>query len=655
MKLQQFSGGLATRLAPQLLGQDQGVVYENIDNAAGILKPVKTKLATAIQVEKYNVFFTTDQEWVSSATPTSFLEFQRVLYATDGDIATKYSNGITNNLGITLPSLAPTVVSQNTSTPLDAFVVQNDLSQGDLTRSELVYRMYNAKGDVLSAPVEFTLSKVSEVSAGTTDLITAELVEQVVEEEVTTQVVYGSNRYAPTTVRTITTTVVTDLRAVTINDIVNNKEDGATGARLYRYYGQKWYLLHTFDTTDTFTDLVYDISGKPELDVDLVSVFNGTYQYVYTYYNSTDGTESAPSPISPELDLMSGEVALTLAASSDPQVTHTRIYRVGGQRTLFAMVAELPISTLSYADHLLDSDMDGRLLESEDYYAAPAGLQFLSESYAMLFGAVDSTLYFTPIGVPNAWPPEFSIQVNAPITGIGPVANGVLVFTRTQTFLVTGTGPTSLAIQPLRGDQGCVSHFSIQEVQKGALVWASADGLCSSSGNDVVNITKAALGDIKLVPVNSAVVDEVYYLQLEDGTTLAWDYRFAPIFKTFSLALETVTAAESEIYGWADGVMYLLFKGEDTTTFSYTSPRFVEGSLTESKTYKKVYIHHDGDIIINILIDDELVTTKALSGKDSTTVQVPSDKQRGFYIQFEISGTGLVNEIEYTAGRQKDG
>jgi hypothetical protein len=319
------------------------------------------------------------------------------------------------------------------------------------------------------------------------------------------------------------------------------------------------------------------------------------------------------------------------------------------------MVEAVPNSHTTFFDEYVDSEMDGRLLESENYYAAPEGLNYISESYAMLFGAVDYTLYFTPIGKPNAWPPEYSIQFNAPITGIGPVANGVLVMTETQTFIVTGTGPLSLSMQTLRGDQGCVSHFSIQEVQKGALVWASKDGLCSSSGSNVLSLTKNVLGDVKLDPVNSAVVDEVYYLQLSDGTTLVWDYRFAPIFKTLDLGLESVTAANSEIYGWSGGVLSELFKGTTNATLKYKSPRFVEGSLTEAKTYKKVYVSHDGDIIINIIINDNLVASKALSGKDSTVIQVPSDKQRGYYIQFEFEGTGAVNELEYRVSRRKDG
>jgi len=660
MKIQQFDGGLATRLAPQFIAQNQGVEYENILSTTGVLEPVLTPLATAISVAKYNTFFVKDQEWVGSATPTTYLEYQNILYSASGTgRPIKRSSGVDNFLGIE-PPVALATLQHTAIEPLEVFNVQNDITVGDLPGGELAYRLYSEVGTgaslILSVPMEFIVSETNTTTPASTSVVTAGLVDQEEQADIKTLTPIGINPYIPT-YQTVDTKPTGSLRSITIDDILGLSLGKYSGASLYRYYEGTWRLLASLGGggATTYTDSVYDISANAALDESTITAFNGTYQYVYTYYNSADGTESAPSPLSEEQVAQSNSIAIDMVASADPQVTHQRIYRVGGLRTVFAMVAEVAAGTTLYSDTLLDTEMDGRLLESENYYAAPEGLSFISESYAMLFGSIGYTLYFTPIGVPNAWPPEFSLQFNSDITGIGPVANGVLVMTETQTFIVTGTGPTTLAVQTLRGDQGCISHFSIQEVQKGALVWASTDGLCSSSGSNVVSITKSSLGDTRLDVVNSAVVDEVYYLQLVDGTTLLWDYRFSPIFKVLNLSLESVTAANSEIYGWADNVMYELFKGATKSTLQYLSPRFVEGSLTETKTYKKVYISHDGDIIINIIINDILVATKALTGKDTTVVQVPQAEQRGYYIQFEFTGTGLVNELEYTVSGRKDG
>jgi len=317
------------------------------------------------------------------------------------------------------------------------------------------------------------------------------------------------------------------------------------------------------------------------------------------------------------------------------------------------MVVQLDNSVTEYSDSLSITELDGRLLKSDNYYEAPIGLRYLTESFAMLFGAVGNTLRFTPIAVPDAWPPEYSVEFNAPVTGIGPVANGVLVFTKYQTFLVTGTGPLSLSQQPLSGDQGCVDHSSIQEIGP-ALIWASVEGICMSSGNAVQNITKDKLGELTLVPVDSEVTDEVYYCHDVNGSTLAVDFRFGTVFKYLNLGIRTIAYANGDLYGWDAGTLYKLFESDDYLALSYLSPRFVEGSVTEDKTYKKLHIYSKGDIIINIIINDVTVATRALTGEDDFQLQVPQDKQRGNFIQFSIAGTGEVYEYEYIAGRERN-
>jgi len=638
VKLQVFDGGVNSRLAPQLLQQNQGVVYENIDNAVGVLAPSKDKLATGINTNQYATFYEAQQEWVSSTIPTDYLEFQGVLYATDRtNRPTKYNGTTTNFIGIERPTSAPTLTIQNNADLLGQITALNDTTTGNLPTGELKYLLFNVTNGVYSIPYEFTISLTIVDALRSTGAFT----------NVPWQPEYMEENNQVITVPS------TPNRRIAFSGLQGNFSDSA---RLYRFYDGDWYLVHAFTTkADTFFDDTYDISGNAVLDPADVTKFNGTYQYVYTYYNSADGTESAPSDVSAELELSSGSVQLTgLTASTDPQVTNKRIYRVGGNIAQFSLVAEITNATTSYTDNLNDTEIDGRLLESDNYYEAPTNLKYLTESYAMLFGAVGSQLRFTPIGIPNAWPPEFSIDFKTTITGIGQVANGLLVFTRTKTYIVTGTGPTSLSQQLLRGDQGCIAHESIQEANIGTLVWASTDGLCLSSGNDVKNITKFALGETLLSPTSSAVVDEVYYCHNSDGKTLSWDYRYTQIIKWLDLGITEILTANSLLYGWRDGQLYNVFKGSNDLTFKYLSPRYIEGSLTETKTYKKFYFRTEGDIIIKILIDDVLVVTKEFTSTDTHEVQVPQPQQRGYYVQFEVSGTGQLLEIEYVTGRRKN-
>ena len=53
---------------------------------------------------------------------------------------------------------------------------------------------------------------------------------------------------------------------------------------------------------------------------------------------------------------------------------------------------------------------------------------------------------------------------------------------------------------------------------------------------------------------------------------------------------------------------------------------------------------------VKILIDDvPVVTNLELSTKDTHELQVPQVNQRGYYVQFEIQGTGTVQEYGYLA------
>lgn len=641
MKLQVFEGGVATRLAPQLLKNNQGIVYENIDNATGVLTPLKDKLKTDIVATQFNTYFNAEDEWLSADTITDFLEFQSKMYLTDRVTRPqKYSGGAYSLLGIERPKVKSTITSISVAKPLSSITALNKDTFGDLSAADFDYRLFNVNDGIYSTPFEFTVyaSRTAEIRAAG-------------------EISYVAN--PPDSIESLTgsvTTIITpSFRAIEFSEL---KGDLADSARLYRYYDGAWRLLYEFTAkTDVFSDSTLDITANEELDTDNISAFNNTTsQYVYTYYNSTEGIESAPNPVSDEITATSGSLQITLSeVSSDPQVTHKRLYRVGGNLTQFTLVEQIDAATTVYIDKLRDTEVDGRLLESDNFYEAPIGLKFLSESYAMLFGAVGSSLRFTPIGNPNAWPPEFELQFEADITGLGAVANGVLVFTKTKTFIVTGTGPTTLTQQPLRGDQGCIAFESISEAAEGTLIWASTDGLCTSSGNNVVSLTKGFLGKITLTPISSVVNDETYYCHNEDGSILAWDYRFNNIPKYLNLGTNSLSVANGELYGHNEGFLYLLYKDTGNLTFKYKSPRFVEGAFSENKTYKKVYIRSEGDIIINIIIDDEVVANFNLTSKDTHQLQVPQQLQRGYSIQFEIEGTGTVHEIDYLATMRQNG
>ena len=213
MKLQVFNGGKSTRLAPHLIGVNEAIVYDNINNETAVLESVKDKGDTLLAIEKYAYYYIAKDMWVSSATFRNYVEYQEKLYYTeDNAIPQVYDGTLTANLGIRKPGSIPTV---------------------------------------------------------------------------------------------------------------------ATGA---------------------------------------AGVLNATYQYVYTYYNSYTGVESGPSFVSVEVSPSSDKVDISgILVSSDPQVTHKRIYRVGGGLTSFTLVDTISAGATTYTDNIADTAVDGRLLETTTY------------------------------------------------------------------------------------------------------------------------------------------------------------------------------------------------------------------------------------------------------------------------------------------------
>ena len=636
MKLQQFDGGISRTLAPQLLNVNQAVEYVNIDNETGVLTPVATALQTTLQVGEFPYFFRAEQAWISGNTQKSFVEFQNTLYYADGVTAKKYKDGEEHNLGIAAPTVKATLAKTDAPDAPTEVAVTTVTTAGNLPTSELKYLLFNvASNGWYSEALEIT------IGASTTKTAT-----------ITTVPSFPPNQQDSQ--RALAAFLAADVK----RSMSFTAFKGLTGAKaeLYRLHdGAYRKLADITSSSQIVVDAVYDISTNAELDIENFGPLSGVYSYVYTYYNSKDGAESAPSPVSAEADVGAGKITLSgLQVSSDPQVDKKRIYRVGGNITVFTLVATINNATTTYLDELKDTELASQLLESTDYDKAPAGLKYLVEAYAMLFGAVGPNLYFTPIGVPDAWPALNFIDFSEDITGIGVVANGLLVFTQYRTYIVSGTGPTTLTKYLLSGDQGCLNHYAIANLA-GACLWPSSDGICVSDGSIPQVITKRTLGKVKLEPVQALVYDEVYYLMCESGRILAVDFRFNQIPKELDLNVSSIVVAQDVLYGYRDGYLFELFAGADKETFKYKSPRFIEGRATETKTYKKIYIYSEGVIELKVYVNDVLVATGSYDSADSHTLQIPQQLQRGFFIQFEITGTGTVYELEYVAGDRKDG
>lgn len=626
MKIQQFQGGKSSRLAPQFIQVNQGVVYENVDNSKGTLTPLKTTAASGTLLDKYQTYYDAAQEWVSSTTRRDYVEYSSDLYWTDRSTQPQKYNGTTQtNLGIAVPTAITNFTVLGTDSVAEV-TFDPDTTGTGLPNQDTYYILVNVDG----AEQSNALSAVVKDN-GKAEFIT------------TTGVA--------STAAALVLTAITSTRDITIENPVGFTI-GANGVDVYRLYKGTYRLVGNLATdSSSLLDSTEDISANDALDTSLYYPLQGTYQYQLTYYNSADGSESGPSELSAELDLTAGGTVTlnNLPVSSDSQVDKKRLYRIGGDLTVSTLVVELDNSTTSYLDELKDTEVVGTLLDTALALPAPSDLAYLTEAYAMLFAAQGSKLRFTPIGKTDQWPELYFLQFDADITGIAAVTHGLLIYTKFKTFIVTGTGPTSLSQQVLTADQGCLAFESVQTIS-GAALWVSSDGICTSDGNEPLVISKDALGKLSLDVVDSVVYDEAYYALLSDQTALVFDFAYGKVFKNLSFGLESLVVGNDVLYGWSTGELQTLYASETNATMKYKSPRFIEGSVTELKTYKNVRVYAKGDIIIKTYIDDSLVATNVLTGELTHWIKVPQNLQRGYFIQFEIEGTGEVYEVEYITG-----
>lgn len=392
------------------------------------------------------------------------------------------------------------------------------------------------------------------------------------------------------------------------------------------------------------------VADDPEGSESPISALNLTVQYCYTYYNNNDDTESAPSPLGNELSLVAGKVVVldNIKPSTDPQVTHIRIYRLqGGVGSEFQLALQITNNLTTVRDAVSSTSLT-TVLDTEDNQAPPVGLKYLVEAYGVLFGASNNLLYFSKTGKPNYWPATQFFKFKSTITGILPVQNGIFVFTLANAFMLVGSTIADFEVIPVSTEYGCNSHKSCKLV-KNTPVWSCLDGLASWSNGYIQIISKDKLGRFVKSIKNTCVWDETYFLLDTSGNILAMDLRFNNLaFKTYDF-VESITdigVFDGDFFGIVAEKVVSMFSG-DFLPISWRSGKLAEGSMSMTKTYNIIYVTYSGSFEFRTLINGMEVANKTLTGARTVEVKVPQDMQRGEYIEFDIYGVGKIWEIEY--------
>lgn len=398
---------------------------------------------------------------------------------------------------------------------------------------------------------------------------------------------------------------------------------------------------------------------KPIVSDSHPGLLTGTLQYCYTYYNEKDGTESQPSPYSDEIQASNETGTVNYYNSTDPQVTHVRIYRLGGTLLDMFLVAEVEndesLVNVQYTDNTIDTGIIGLALTSQNNAAAFVGLQYLTEADATLFAAKENKLYYTDIGFPDYWNEFNFILIDDTITGISDSQLGLLVFTKYKTYLVSYGGSIGIMKTLLSGSQGCIAHRSIQYINN-MVIWTSTDGICATANGSIELVSQNQLGYLSIKDVKASCVhNEVYYL-VYDNETLALDVRYSKsIFRKIAISPSSLCIYEDQVYFIDKGFIQIL-EGNNPVyvDMHYKSGLLSDGSLTTLKLYKNFYASIIGTLTLSLFVDDELLTSVNLT-TGVHDIKIPGNDRYGYTFSFEVKGKGELVELEYKTEARQNG
>ncbi|HNQ20411.1 MAG TPA: hypothetical protein PKI46_05050, partial [Bacteroidales bacterium] len=403
MIMSDFTGGLSTRLSPNLIQLNESTICENVDISSGSLKPLKGLKATSKTIPVNTPVFTEYKGiYLSSNSGTSYVEFNDALYIANAiDTVKKTTDGINiYSVGLSNPTVAlTTTTSFSVDFSLSNITVGDNITFGNVLYEYLVQYKTNA-GSIRYEEIQFNYTGTKGIQLNISDTSELEYVE------------------------------------------------------LYRKYDTKYRLVGSTKSESIIKDVVLDIKSKPATAP--YEELLGTRQYVYTNYSSITGFESSPSPVSEDLEVDINNVVISgFITPTDSTVDTIKLYRVGGTLTSFYLVENLSTNVVTYTDTKTDLEvLDGTLLTTTGFRQPPVGLKFLTEFNGALFGSVDSTLWFSNPGTVDQWVETNWITFPEHITGLGVTQNGLLVFSRNKTWILVGDSLATYSKYLLNGNQG---------------------------------------------------------------------------------------------------------------------------------------------------------------------------------------------------------
>lgn len=229
------------------------------------------------------------------------------------------------------------------------------------------------------------------------------------------------------------------------------------------------------------------------------------YTYVYSCKNSVTGHVSTASPVSGNTGIMLGQdVTVQGARCTDSQVDQIEIFRIsdgGGVYDFLADVTNPASGNWTFVDNIQDSSLNIFITAPLGHANDPplTGLTKMSYHVGRIWGIVDNKVYCsggpdTLTGSGNeAFPPANVFPFPSLGNALLPIANGILVYTTSDVYIIPGTNITTFYGQLYQEGLGLLSPNAI-DVQGSQVFIYTSDRQFLSMGANGINEIGYAIG-----------------------------------------------------------------------------------------------------------------------------------------------------------------
>lgn len=397
-------------------------------------------------------------------------------------------------------------------------------------------------------------------------------------------------------------------------------------------------------------------SGAPDPDDDSAD----SRAYVFTYV-SDRGEEGPPSPASNLIDIYDGEQVdlsdIPTAPSGNYNITHKRIYRTSSASgdTEFLFVDEIDVANDTYTDTVAGDEL-GEVLPSYEWYQPPEDMKGLVAcENGVLAGFTGKELCLSEAYLPHAWPPEYRLTMDQPITGLVAVRGGLVVATQGQPVIVSFTNPAGASQAEIENPRACVSKRSMVDMGDFAL-YATADGLVAvDSGGNAPLVTAEVIDRYEWQRMNPETIHayrlDSWYIGFYEGQDGNAGFAINANGEGF---VELDFYADAGYTDPNDGGLYLVLDGDivrwdddDTNVLDYlwrsgtylTRPANLAWGRVDADDYPE---SADDTLVVKLYADGDLVHTHQVTSNQPFPLPGGYLARR---FEVEVSGNRTVRRL----------